>query len=213
MDSSAKKPASDRKTKRRDAIVSVAMRNFYQHGYAGTSMSAISAELGGSKGTLWNYFPSKEALFTACIDEATRAFREALLIILHPSQDPRVAIEQFCTRFMEKILRPESCSLFQLVVGESVRQPEVGRIFYERGPGTTRRLLQTYFDEQIALGRLRPAPGDQMARLAVSLCQGEAIASVLHQISQPSPEQIAARAREFSDLFMQLYGIETPPQV
>ena len=45
--------------------MSVAREVFFEHGYSATSMSAIAARLGGSKGTLYNYFRSKEELFEA----------------------------------------------------------------------------------------------------------------------------------------------------
>src|SRR6185369_13165720 len=42
---------------RRAQIIAMAREHFFDHGYDGTSMSAIATALGGSKGTLWNYFP------------------------------------------------------------------------------------------------------------------------------------------------------------
>ena len=38
---------------------------FFEQGYTAASMSTIAARLGGSKGTLYNYFKSKEELFEA----------------------------------------------------------------------------------------------------------------------------------------------------
>jgi hypothetical protein len=46
-----------RRLSRREAILEVAERSFLEQGYAATTMSAIAAELGGSKGTLWSYLP------------------------------------------------------------------------------------------------------------------------------------------------------------
>ncbi len=54
---------------RRQAMVAIASDVFMEEGYAATSMSAIAARLGGSKGTLYNYFRSKAALFTAVVEE------------------------------------------------------------------------------------------------------------------------------------------------
>src|SRR5580692_404744 len=62
MSTSAVKSSRDR---RRDAIVEVARQVFFEEGYAAASMSTIAARLGGSKGTLYNYFRSKEELFEA----------------------------------------------------------------------------------------------------------------------------------------------------
>src|SRR4026208_346391 len=60
-----------RRRDRRGAIIGVARRSFLNNGYAATTMSSIAAELGGSKGTLWSYFPGKEELFAAVLRETT----------------------------------------------------------------------------------------------------------------------------------------------
>src|SRR3954464_10654712 len=52
---------------RRELILDVASEVFLKEGYAATSMSEIAARLGGSKGTLYNYFKSKEELFEAYV--------------------------------------------------------------------------------------------------------------------------------------------------
>ncbi len=60
----AAKPASRREARRhsrRETILDVAAQWFLEHGYDGTTMSAIATALGGSKGTLWNYFPGSVA--------------------------------------------------------------------------------------------------------------------------------------------------------
>src|SRR5271163_2815121 len=63
---SATSPKRDR---RRELIMSVAREVFFEHGYAAASMSSIAARLGGSKGTLYNYFKNKEELFAAQVRE------------------------------------------------------------------------------------------------------------------------------------------------
>ena len=59
----------DRRDQRREAILEVAREVFTEEGYAAASMSTIAARLGGSKGTLYNYFKSKEELFGAYVRE------------------------------------------------------------------------------------------------------------------------------------------------
>ena len=61
--------ASDlsRSDARRRAILDVASEVFLAQGYAAASMSEIATRLGGSKGTLYNYFRSKEELIGALI--------------------------------------------------------------------------------------------------------------------------------------------------
>src|SRR6202050_1736457 len=62
-------PDVSRSDAKRRAILDVATEVFLAQGYAATSMSEIAAKLGGSKGTLYNYFRSKEELFSAFITE------------------------------------------------------------------------------------------------------------------------------------------------
>jgi AcrR family transcriptional regulator len=42
---------------------------FIEHGFNGLSTDQLVAASGGSKATLYRYFPSKEALFEAIIDD------------------------------------------------------------------------------------------------------------------------------------------------
>ena len=62
-------PSPARIDMRRRAILDVAGDAFRQDGYAATSRSSIAARLGGSKGTLYNYFRSKEELFAAFMED------------------------------------------------------------------------------------------------------------------------------------------------
>src|SRR3569833_1997540 len=53
---------------RRELILDVAQEVFLEEGFANASMSVIAARLGGAKGTLYNYFKSKEDLFNAYVE-------------------------------------------------------------------------------------------------------------------------------------------------
>src|ERR1700760_3697848 len=75
---------------RRKAILAIARDVFLTEGYAAASMSAIASRLGGSKGTLYNYFPSKEALFA----EFMRNECEAEALAAHEVADNAPNIEE-----------------------------------------------------------------------------------------------------------------------
>ena len=85
-----------RKRDRQEMILQVAQRYFLDHGYAGTTMSGIAATLGGSKGTLWNHFPSKEALFAAVLDRVAQAYRARLSQILDAEGDLEAVLLRAC---------------------------------------------------------------------------------------------------------------------
>jgi AcrR family transcriptional regulator len=52
---------------RQDEILAAAVRLWAARGFQGTSMAAIAAEVGLAKGTLYLYFPSKDALLDAVL--------------------------------------------------------------------------------------------------------------------------------------------------
>lgn len=129
-------------------------------------MSAIAGEMGGSKATLWAYFSSKEELFAAAIDRATKEFRAELVTILDRQDDPKTTLVHFCEQFLLKATSPQAIALQRVVIGEAGRFPEIGRIFYERGPMETNKLLARYLKILMDQGTLRE---DEPLKLALFL--------------------------------------------
>jgi AcrR family transcriptional regulator len=61
-------------------ITETALRLFAQHGYESTSVSMIAKEAGISKGLMYNYFESKNALLKLVMEEGMKGFMEVLNI-------------------------------------------------------------------------------------------------------------------------------------
>jgi AcrR family transcriptional regulator len=57
------KISEERKTERRGQILDGARRCFSRHGYEGATVARLEAEVGLSRGAIFNYFGSKEDLF------------------------------------------------------------------------------------------------------------------------------------------------------
>ena len=58
----------DLKNKKKDDIVTAAAHVFSQRGYSGTSVAEIALQAGIGKGTVYEYFSSKEDLFFAVFE-------------------------------------------------------------------------------------------------------------------------------------------------
>ena len=68
-----------RKQARPGELLDAALSLFVEKGFAATRVEEVAARAGVSKGTLFLYFPSKQALFKAVVHEnAGRHLREAL---------------------------------------------------------------------------------------------------------------------------------------
>ncbi|HJT38700.1 MAG TPA: TetR/AcrR family transcriptional regulator [Sphingobium sp.] len=196
-----------RRRDRRDAIMAVAQRSFLENGYAATTMSSIAATLGGSKGTLWSYFPSKEALFAAVLEQATKAYRDNLAHLLEPGGELASTLRTFTRALLQRVLRPDSLALYRLVVAEAARSPEMGAIFCELGPRYTRGLLGQFLQGAMKAGQLREADPDIAARTLVILAMSGCYQKVmLGQIDTATQEQIEADVVFAVDFFLRGYA-------
>lgn len=192
---------------RREAILDVAKGSFLNQGYSGTSMSAIAAELGGSKGTLWSYFPSKEALFAAVIDRATEEFRHQLTLVLNPADDLEVALTRFCRHYLARIMSADGVALHRLVVAEASRFPEVGKIFYDRGPRQTNLLLAKFLADAQRDGRLRGIEPTRAAQQLTWLCMAGHYQMVLTGAADiVTPADIAVDVAAAITTFLRAHG-------
>jgi TetR/AcrR family transcriptional regulator len=86
-------------------IVTAAGRLFAQNGYAGTSMAEIAEAAGVSKATMFHHFRSKRALYDALIGEAVVGFREQLLPLLDPDDEPEEGLRRFAAAHVQRLTR------------------------------------------------------------------------------------------------------------
>lgn len=195
-----------RREERREAILDIAERYFLEHGYAGTTMSGIAAALGGSKGTLWNYYASKELLFGDVLERATHEFRAQLSLALNPDERVEAALRQFCSRYLARLTHPEGLALYRLVMGEVVRFPEIGRIFYERAPRRMHELLSAFLERAMERGELRSADPLEAAQFLTALCMARSHLKMLTGVIPVlTPAEAEADARSAIDVFLRAY--------
>jgi AcrR family transcriptional regulator len=150
----AEEPRSARK---RRAIVEAATTVFLRNGYLGTSMDEIAALAGVSKQTVYKHFADKKRLFSqvvsSTVDEASETVHDEVLK-LEDSGDVKADLGDLARRQLTAVMQPRLLQLRRLVIGESGRFPELGRVFYERGPGRTVAALAATFERLDARGVL-----------------------------------------------------------
>ena len=166
---------------RRAAIVAVAQRLFLEQGYAATTMSAVAEAMGGSKATLWAHFASKEALFAAVADSMVGGFAERMEELLGGQRFSIPGLRDFCRRFFDKLLSPESTTLFRMIIAESGRFPEMGEMFFARGPAQTTSRLERYLS-----GAFAPAHARRLAEITLRALVGFRVQAMM-QSSNAEP--------------------------
>src|SRR4029077_9817695 len=81
---------------RRNAIIQAATEIFAKVGYERASMAMIAERTGGSKTTLYGYFPSKEELFWAAMTGPMPEQGEKVVSFLNPADpDVETVLRQF----------------------------------------------------------------------------------------------------------------------
>lgn len=194
---------------RRKAFVDAARALFLANGYSGTTMSSIAAKVGGSKTTLWTYFPSKEDLFAAVVDEIVGEYGTALHVDLPVDQPVVEVLTRFGNVLMAALVTTPLLSLFRLVVGEAERFPHLAETFYERGPRRGKARAAIWVAAKMARGELRTGDPMQAVRHFAGLCQsGIYQHAVLGLPEGRETDRIAAEVDAAVDTFYRAWGPE-----
>jgi TetR/AcrR family transcriptional regulator, mexJK operon transcriptional repressor len=152
-------PADERRSARkRRAIIEAATAAFLEHGYRGTSMDAVAAAAGVSKQTVYQHFGDKQRLFRELIAATVQAASDPVhdeVRRLADSGSLDSDLRDLARRLLKLVLQPRMLRLRRLVIAESRRFPELGRVFYDLGPGRTIATLADTFAELTRQGRLK----------------------------------------------------------
>lgn len=201
-----------RTDRKRAAIVEAATSAFLRAGYRGTSMDQIAAEAGVSKQTGYRQFADKQSLFreivTATVDEISDPNYEAVLS-LRDSGDVEADLRELALGQLTRVMQPRLLQLRRLVIGEAGRFPELGRFFYERGPGRTIAALAIAFERLGKRGQLRiddpPAAAAHFNWLIMSTPLNGAM--LLGDDGQPSADELERFADSGVRVFLAAYGV------
>jgi len=142
-------PTSSRGHRRKAKILSAATKLFLSVGYGETSIDAIVEKSGGSKATLYSYYPTKADLFRAVVDSIVSGDDASELQSLDNVRDTLV---QFAEHRMLIVFSRKHRSLMRLIIAERDRFKDIARMYYERGPLRSHTQLRDYFETLIDRG-------------------------------------------------------------
>ncbi|WP_293972811.1 TetR/AcrR family transcriptional regulator [Sphingomonas sp.] len=203
--SPARDQRAQRDAERRAAIVAIAKDSFLDKGYEATTMSEIAKTLGGSKGTLWNHFSSKEELLRAVFDTVASAFPGCMATILVTQRDIREVLTRFCETFITRISDPQAIGFQRLVIAQADRIPEIARIFFNGAPALDRAMLTDFVGRQMTAGLLRSEAPAHAAGMLLDLCVGGYHNRILYGFDTFDADRAASEATRVVDQFMHCY--------
>lgn len=193
---------------KREQILRGAEAIFLEHGYEGASMSQIAARAKVSKGTLYNHFENKAALFGAMIEEMSRCKLARLFERAEISEcGCEEAFTQIAEGFIRAMLRPASTRLYRIIVSEAPHFPDLADTFWRYGFGRTLSTATKCITEWCDRGDLVVDDPTFAAEQFMALCQTRLIHRTRFEMPvDTSDEQIRMVARRIGHAFVKIYG-------
>ena len=148
----------------RQRVLEAACEAFREDGYQ-VSIDRIAARAQVARQTLYNHFPSKEALFA----EVMRHAIQSILVTLEGEGDVRATLLAFGEAYRTKLLSPEGIAIFRTMVAEAPRFPALAQQFFGEGPVTTRKRLAEYLARAMDQGGLRRDDPDFAAEMLTAM--------------------------------------------
>lgn len=117
---SSKSRLERRKERTRRQIITVAVQLFRQHGFDETTMEQIAETADIAKGTLYNYFPAKEAILSAHIQQAFEDRHADRVQKLRQLPDTRTRLTVILGELMKRV--QSQADIFEVYLAYRVRQ-------------------------------------------------------------------------------------------
>ena len=148
----------------RQAILDAALDLFAQKGFFGTSLRDVAKAVGVRESALYNYFPSKDALFEALILADQHSKVERLTELAEERiTDVRVFLEQLVIEAFQNFAEPRHQQLFRIMMSDGIRLARDGRINLFERLGDRRERMDGIMRRLIREGWLRAADPQMLA--------------------------------------------------
>jgi AcrR family transcriptional regulator len=158
-----------RKEARPQELLAAALDLFVEHGYAATRLDDVAAQAGVSKGTLYLYFTSKEALFKAVV-------RENMLPILGEAEETidryddssAKLLQEIMLGWWERIGNTKLSGITKLMIAESRNFPELAKFYHDEFICRGNAMVVRVLERGVTRGEFRPIDMAQAVRIVAA---------------------------------------------
>jgi len=108
----------------RQALLNAAAEEIARQGFDQANINTISTKAGFAKGTIYNYFPTKQALLTALIDDIAQEHFEYMQAAIHDITDPVTKLKSFFQAGFEYVTShlPRARAMFNTIYSSNQEQ-------------------------------------------------------------------------------------------
>lgn len=200
-------PSLQKTAQTRLAVTRAALELFLAHGYRKTRISDVAAGAGIAKGTVYLYFPDKQALFAGVLSEVLDQ-RVTALSAAEPAQDEPVR------EFLKRTLLPQLSDLgnhspwlglLRLVMTEGREAPEIARLHRQRVLDPVAAQIQKWAQIAATRGEIN---GDVLQRIPLLLLSPAILATLWNGLYPDDPMNAGVAFEGFLDL---IFGVPSDP--
>ncbi len=190
-------------------MLEAATEVFLEKGYEKASVEEIISRSGGSRRDIYKWFGSKEALFGAVIAYVGSDLSHNSIVLETDTDDVRGALQRFGERYVSTLTSKRVVSLYRVVIGESMRFPALGRVFYDGGPVVAYRQMEAALRVWSERGLIHVTDYAVTARTVVEMIGANVPPiEVLVDTITPTAEEIARVVHISVDIA--LHGLRAP---
>lgn len=190
-----------------DQVIAGARKVFMRDGFEGASVDEIAREAGVSKATLYSYFSDKRRLFMEVAKAECRSQTDAAVDEIDLTAPVRAVLTDAAQHLIGFFLSDVGQQIFRIVMAECGRFPDLGREFWDNGPGRGRAVLGAYFEAAMDRGELQiddiELAADQFSELCKSGLHTRVMIGVQTTFSETEVDRVVKGA---VDMFLARYG-------
>lgn len=165
-----RKPSHRRRPEARpEEILEAALAVFVEQGFATARVEDIARQAGLSKGALYLYFPSKEAMLNALVEQS--AGKLALSVEQHVAHsaaaDPEAALRGLLRILITAMSSPKISAAPRLMLTEAHRFPELAAFYRKHVLDVMRRSVRALLAAAVEKGVFRKVDTDAFMRVMI----------------------------------------------
>lgn len=158
-----------RKEARPGEIIEAAMVEFAEHGFERTTLNRIAKAAGISKGTIYLYFDSKEALFEEAIKTYVLNVMEAVdADITGMDGNTEALIRKLMARVYEHMVSSHAATIIRILVVEGHRLPDLVQRYHDTAITKGLTVLKRFLARGVERGEIKEGPMTKVPELLVA---------------------------------------------
>lgn len=153
---------------RPDEVLDAALVLFIERGFAATRVEDIATQAGLSKGAVYLYFPSKEAILEGLVKRAVLPVaNSALGVIQNYAGDPRPVIATALKLVAGRLSDPKLIAIPRLLIREMINFPELAEMYRREVIDRVVPAIETLVRNGMRDGYFRPLDPEMTLRSIV----------------------------------------------